>query len=170
LENALALDDSTFWGALPMLEHARDLQVRECATRLRNRQLPKCIDIRHRLISEIGLGTATSAKKKDELKRQLERSIVSIESKLERWAIKHSAGVPKILTDRAIRDPYKRFEESKGPLNQIHIRLADRIVDVASCSSVVEAVESFELFRAYADDDDAKHVIDAIVKNELRSN
>jgi hypothetical protein len=70
--------------------------------------------------------------------------------------------------DRAVRDPYKRFEESKGPLNQIHIRLGgDKIFDVAECSSVIGGIETFELFRAYVTDAEAKSAVEKIVREEL---
>lgn len=92
--------------------------------------------------------------------------VASIDEKLIGWSSERSNGFPRIITDRAIRDPYKRFQESKGPLNQILIRTAsDEIVDVAEFSPVVAAIESFELFRAYVDgnDDEARVAIDGIV-------
>ena len=46
LENALALDDAIFWGMLPLMAEAEDSLIAECASRLRERRLPKCIDIR----------------------------------------------------------------------------------------------------------------------------
>ena len=169
LDNALALDDAVFWGALPMLSEARDLQLRELAVRIRDRRLSKCTDVRARIVSAIGLGVTTDSKKREQLKKRLERLVISIESKLERWSELHSNDMPRILTDRAIRDPYKRFEESTGLLNQILIRLTDRkIIDVASCSSFIRAIESFELFRAYTDDDEAKRFVDSTVEDELR--
>jgi HD superfamily phosphohydrolase len=168
LDNALALDDAVFWGALSMLADAEDKQIRDCAIRLRDRKLPKCIDIRHELVSAIGLSARGSAEKRDELKKRLERLIGSIEKQLERWVEGNSDDSPRILLDRAVRDPYKRFQESKGPLNQIHIRLGDKIFDVAESSSVVAGIETFELFRAYVTDTEAKSAVEKIVKDELR--
>jgi uncharacterized protein len=172
LQNAIALDDAVFWGALHMLVDAPDAQIQDCAQRLRDRRLPKCIDLRHELVSAIGLNEAMSAEKREELKRKLERLVISIEKKLQQWSARNSGdGMPLILTDRAERDPYKRFQESKGPLNQIHIRLDDnRIYDVASCSPVIAAVETFELFRAYADEEVARNAIKDIVQTELGRN
>lgn len=171
LDNALALDDSVFWGALPMLVDSRDEQIQDCAKRLRERRLPKCIDIRRMISSEIGLGPGTEPRRRDELRKKLERLVASVETKLDRWAQTNSTGAPRIMTDRATRDPYKRFEESKGPLNQIHIRVSGtEILDVASCSSVIAAIESFELFRAYTEDGEATSMVEKVVKDELRSN
>jgi len=160
VDTALALDDTVFWGALPMLAEAPDRKIRNCAIRLQHRQLPKCIDIRHKLMAALELRKALTPAQRAELQKKLDRLIASIEAKLNRWAEKNSSNeAPRILTDRATRDPYKRFEESRGPFNQIHMRLADnQILDVASCSSVIAAVESFSLFRAYATDDAAARV------------
>jgi HD superfamily phosphohydrolase len=169
LDNAASLDDAVFWGSLHLLVDAADTQIQDCATRLRDRRLPKCLDLRHRLASAIELDRAKNLRERDELKKKLERLIISIEKGIDAWTKKQpSAGAPLILMDRAERDPYRRFQESKGPLNQIHIRLADgQISDVASCSSVIAAVETFELFRAYTDDDNGRRAVEDIVRAEL---
>jgi uncharacterized protein len=169
LENALALDDTVLWGSLPMMGGAPDKQIRECALRLRDRRLPKCIDVLAELRSAMKLDKISDAEEREGLKKQIERLITSIKEQFEAWATANSDGVPRILTDRETRDPYKRFEESKGPLNQIHIRLDDKIHDVAHCSQVIAALKSFELFRAYVDESDgeARTAVEAIVHDEL---
>jgi HD superfamily phosphohydrolase len=171
LDNALALDDAVFWGALSMLAESQDKQISFCAKRLRDRKLPRSIDIRNRLISEIGLDKASDLSGRAEKKERLERLIASIKKRLQAWAENESHGTtPRILIDQAVRDPYRRFQESKGPLNQIHIRVGnDSILDVAECSSVLAAVEKFELFRAYVDREDAvaEERVDKIVSEEL---
>ena len=43
---ALNLDDTVFWGALPMMIYAEDPLVQRCAVGLKERRLPKCVDIR----------------------------------------------------------------------------------------------------------------------------
>jgi len=172
LDNALALDDTVFWGAQQMLAEAKDTLVSECAIWLRDRRLPKCIDIRRKLISAIGSPRPTMpSHERDALRARLERLITSVEERLQAWSLEKSPNVPRILTDRDKRDPYRRFEESKGPLNQIRMRTADGgILDVAECSSVIAGIETFELFRAYVDDNDgeAKAIVENITNEELR--
>lgn len=171
LERALALDDTVFWGALPNLVEAPNELISECAKRLRDRRLLKCIDIRHQLDTSIAPVTGVEPRDREERKKRLERLTASIERRLQEWAEKNSKSVPRILADRAARDPYKRLQESKGPLNQIHIRAPDGSVrDVAERSAVIAAIETFELFRAYVDDNDeeAKSAISGIVTEELR--
>lgn len=169
----ISLDDTVFWGALPMLRDAADLQVRDCSARFINRRLPKCIDIRQQLVTTIAPERPTTANEREAFRKRLARLCVSIEKRLQDWSSDKSTAIPRILTDRAARDPYKRFQESKGPLNQLLIRGADnRIIDMVDCSPVVAAIEPFDLFRAYVDDNDvdAKTVIADIVKQELKGN
>ncbi len=89
------------------------------------------------------------------------------------WSNENSTTTPRILIDRAERDPYKRFQESKGPLNQILTRTAgEQILDLAEFSATVAGIEKFHLFRAYVDSDDldAKSFIDTSIKQALRGN
>ena len=169
LENVLSLDDTVFWGALGLLADSRDQAIRECASHLRDRRLPKCIDVRQELVSSLGSSKGLSVDEREARNKRLERLIGSIEKRLQDWTTTNSSGMPRILTDRASRDPYKRFQESKGPLNQIHIRSGNTISDVAECSSVIAAVETFELFRAYVIDAEAKTQVEKIVKEELET-
>jgi HD superfamily phosphohydrolase len=171
LDNALALDDTVFWGAIAMIAYAEDECIRDCANRLLHRRLPKCIDVCARLVDEIGLAKITKPTERVELKQRLERLVTQIDKRLHAWAKnKKVNGVPRILTDRARRDPYKRFQDDKGPLNQIHIHVGGgKILDAAECSPVIAALEPFDLFRAYVDenDQDAKEKIESIVREEL---
>jgi HD superfamily phosphohydrolase len=170
LDNALALDDTVFWGAVQMLSEASDKILSECATRLRDRRFLKCVDIRNRLISEIAPRDLSSSAGRDDLKVKLERLIPSIDEQLQQWSEQRSDGLPRILTDYAVRDPYKRFQDSKGPLNQIQMRTTDgNIRDMAEVSSVVAGMQTHELFRAYinADDSEARAAVEAITNCEL---
>lgn len=171
LDSALCLDDSVFWGALSLFADAADNVIRDCATRIRDRRLPKCFDLRNRFVAKLGDTKSATLEQRRELKVRLERLVGSVDERLRGWAAKNSKDVPRILTDRTSRDPYKRFQESKGPLNQIHIRMPDgRILDVAEFSSVIASIESFELFRAYASDDDteAKAFVEETIADALK--
>jgi hypothetical protein len=46
LKQAIALDDTVVWGALPLMAEASDSLVAEFSQRLRERNLMRCIDIR----------------------------------------------------------------------------------------------------------------------------
>ncbi|HRI92082.1 MAG TPA: HD domain-containing protein [Accumulibacter sp.] len=173
IARALSLDDTVFWGGLPMLDEAPDPLVRDLATRLRDRRLPKCVDIYQRLVSVMAPAHAPTLQDREARKKRLKRAISSIEERLQAWSNEKSEIIPRILTDKAERPPYKSFQDSKGPLNQIRIRLGNqKILDLEESSRVVAAIETFELFRAYFDeaDSEAKNMIESVVNEELRSN
>ncbi len=166
LENAIALDDMVFMGALPMMVEADDPAVKELAARLHRRQLPKCIDIRSSLIDSLGVRFVRS---KDSAER-LQKATILIEERLQEWNDNNSSSAPRILIDRAHRNPYRQFQETKGPLNQIRIRTAPgEILDLAEHSPVVAALENFVLFRAYVDrlDTDATIMVERTVNQVL---
>lgn len=173
LSRALSLDDAVFWGALPMLDEAPDPLVRNLATRLRDRRLPKCIDIYQRLVSAIAPEHASTPEDREGRRKRLKRVISSIEERLQTWSTEKSKITPRILTDKAERPPYKSFQDSKGPLNQIRIRIRNQtILDMAESSRVVAGIETFELFRVYIDeaDSEAKKIVDTVVTEELGRN
>lgn len=171
VENALALDDTVFLGGLSLMSSAADQCVAICANRLYERRLPKCIDIRARLEAACALQPPANPAEntKDKL---IERKITRIRERLEAWSKENTAEAPRMFIDYSVRDPYKRFQESKGPLNQIRIRSTDgRILDMAESSPVVSGIKTFHLFRVYIDggDTDARSVIESAVQEALRS-
>jgi HD superfamily phosphohydrolase len=157
IASALALDDTVIWGALSLLADARDPCVAELATRLRDRRLYKCSDIR----------AAAEAKITPD---KIDEKCAAISEKLTDWSAQNSLGSPRILIDQATRSPYKRLEETKGPLDQINIRtLGNKLVDLSSQSEVVGAIKAFTLFRAYVagEDHEAKSAVEKITAGEL---
>lgn len=168
IESALALDDTVFWGSLGLLTEAQDSLIKECALHLQDRKLPKAIDIGIELKKAVP--ESKNGASKEDRRKKIERLTASVERRLAAWSEENSDGMPRIFTDRTARDPYKRFEESKGPLNQIHIRIGEEIKDVAECSRVIGAIERFDVFRAYVRDTEAKNRVERILKEELRKN
>jgi hypothetical protein len=75
----------------------------------------------------------------------------------------NSSEWPRILTDEANREPYKSFQQSKGPLNQIRIKTGTgSLVDLGDRSKIVAAIKPFRLFRLYLADaaEDASRFIE----------
>ncbi len=162
VENVLMLDDTVVWGALSLMVDAGDELIAEFSKRLRDRLLFKCHDIRDQLAQELG-EAATSA--------SVSAASLGVEQKVEEWTKNNTNGTPRILLDRAKREPYRLFEESKGPLNQIMLRRGvGNLVDVSKLSRVVDAIEPFVLFRLYTRKDDvlAKSFIKATIAEEAR--
>jgi HD superfamily phosphohydrolase len=174
LDNALLLDDTVFWGALSSLAEAADPLIGNYALRLRDRHLLKCVDIRERLLAKLPApppSADTESRKKHAA--LLARLSDRIKLEISDWNGEKFTNLPRILIDQAHRSPYKRFQDSDTPLNQIHIRIEDdKILDVAERSAVVAALEPFELFRVYVDRHDDECVkkigliIDGSIENE----
>ncbi len=165
---ALNLDDTVFWGALPMMVDAEDSLVKKCAVGLKERKLPKCVDIRHRvaLLNPMELGL--SREDRNAYVAQLNLYCKRIAEKIKSLAAEQSEDKGLIFVDESKRNPYKKFESSQTPLNQILIRQGDgSCADMAHLSSVVSGAETFEVCRAYyfPDDKEGKDMIEEQIKN-----
>jgi uncharacterized protein len=172
VENILVLDDAVIWGSLPLMMTAKDRLVAEFSTRLGARRLYKCVDIHAELRHAIrGYHKKLPKGKAAALQvLKFDKACVSINEKITEWVSLDRSEIPRILIDVAVREPYKRFQESKGPLNQIRIRIPgeDELVDLGERSKIVGAIEPFRLFRVYvngADDDALKYVRSVIEKD-----
>ena len=170
IENALALDDTVFWGALSELKRAKDKQIAEYASRLSDRKLLKCFDVLEYMQSQMGLKKTTLSGNRQEVKDKIVRIQPSVKSKVEEWITDSIAkdGEKLLLLDDAKRDPYKKFSESKGALNQIYVRptkgQAPR--DLVEVSSIVTHLEPFQLLRVYCTQElgsNTKHELEEII-------
>jgi hypothetical protein len=80
-------------------------------------------------------------------------------------------GAVRFLVDEDVSHPYRRFQESNTPLNQILVRLGDgSLHDIADLSPVIARAEPLTLCRAYVfrDDTDAGAAIDNIISTRIR--
>jgi uncharacterized protein len=92
--------------------------------------------------------------------------------KITEWASQNKGGLPKVLIDVDVREPYKRFQESKGPLNQIRIRTQDgELVDLGERSKIVAAIEPFRLFRLYVERNDSstQQFVRSVIQKEAKN-
>lgn len=167
LENALRLDDSVFWGSLCFLIAAQDPLVSEYSTRLQNRLLMKCADVRQQVASTIPIDRNMNADQRREREARVTIAVKSIFEDLEQWSVERAkAGKRELLFDAYKRSPYKKYQDSQTPLNQILIRIGKSIEDMAHLSSVVAGAESFEINRIYFDenDDEARTHISSVIE------
>jgi HD superfamily phosphohydrolase len=155
LENIMLLDDTVIWGALSLMADASDPVVSDFATRLRDRRLYKSVDVRSRLAHRFG-----------EDDNRIDIACAEIAADVSEWVSENSSEWPRILTDEANREPYKNFQQSKGPLNQIRIKTGTgSLVDLGDRSKIVAAIKPFRLFRLYladADEDASRFIENAI--------
>lgn len=155
LDLALKLDDTLLWGSLHFTCEAEDALVREYSLRLQERRPLKCIDVRKQIESRTPVRRGMN---RDDIQERDANVTLRIKSALKDAAEISSArqrkGLPEFHLDEYRRSPYKKFQDSQTPLNQILIRQSETIEDMAHLSSVVSSAESFEINRIYLSEDD----------------
>lgn len=168
IARALDLDDALFWGALPLMADAKDLEIRKYSEMLRDRHLPKCVDIK-KSFEELNPGPASTELEDRRMHdAKLRIACKNTVTKIKEFSDKRSKSEPRILIDEARRDPYKKFQDSNTLLNQILIRRGeDLFEDMAQISAVVASAETFEVCRAYYEKDDS--VGKDMIENEIRT-
>jgi len=166
LLSALRLDDFVFWGSLPMLVESPDPLIRQSAIQLRERRLPKCIDVRRYLEQFDPIAPDMDNEARREREARIRLKCKEITRKIQEESDQRNPSDPQILLDEVRRSPYKKFGESKTRLNQILIRQGDgHFEDMAHLSPVVASAETFEATRIYynADDTDGLSMIQNII-------
>lgn len=165
VDSALDVHDSVIWGALNLLANAKDAIVQEFAIRLRDRRLYKAVDVREEVTKKLGPAASANGS------TALDRICASIREKISEQVAEQDDVSPRILPDETVREPYKEFQESKGPLNQIMIRTrSGELVDLGERSKVVRAIEPYRVYRLYVgeDDDKTRKFLDEIIESEVR--
>lgn len=165
VDKASLLDDTVLWGSLAQMSEASDELVKSFSTRLHQRKLLKCYDIR----LEVSHGLDPKGSNTDEATALIDRCCASIGAKVTDFLTEKRAVVPSILIDDDQRSPYKPVGQSKGPLDRINIRTdGGELVDLKERSGVVAALKTFKLFRAYTDGTDTAP-LRAIVREEIEA-
>lgn len=167
LQRALALDDTVFWGSLPLLLEAEDLEVRKLALSLRERRMCNCIDLRRIVEERLPIKSDERREQHQARTKLVCDEVINALKELQRRAPDEPA---RFLVDQYVRNPYKRFQDSKSPLNQILIRLSpDKVTDMADLSPVIAHAEPFSLSRIYIfrDDTDALDMIENIMRTKI---
>ena len=114
LESILALDDALFWGSLGMMVDATDPGISGLAGQMRDRRLPKCIDIRPKIEAAFPISSDADEDARRDRAKSVDRLIVNIENRLTEWDTTTAGPLPRLYVDRAKRDPYTRGN-AKGP-------------------------------------------------------
>jgi hypothetical protein len=162
LGRALALDDGVFWGALPLLAEAGDMEIRRLATGIRDRKLMRCIDLRQRVEEAL---PDKQGEAREQRQARIKLCCDEIVKKIK--DLQAASETARFLVDQYVRNPYKRYQDSKSPLNRILIRLgAGPPRDMAELSPVIANAEPFNLCRVYTfrDDSDAWDMVENIIR------
>lgn len=177
VESVLALDDTVIWGALSILADASDSTVCDLAGRLRDRRLFKAVNIRSRvkrLLADHKKGSEDELDSESgiaSIEPLVDKACASIQIKIDDWIGKSKKDASRVLVDEGKRSPYKDFQESEGPLNQIYIRLEDeneKLVDIKARSEIVGAIKPFKFLRVYFAEDDHETIefVEKLIKEE----
>jgi len=171
ITNALELDDSVFWGALPLMIDADDSIILQRSKCLWLRSLPKCLDIRQWFEEQIAPIPGGDQKQRDARNARIRLCCPEVLSSFGEWASSRTSDCPPTFVDQARRDPYKKFQDSQSLLNQILIRSGDRCVDMTELSPVVASAERFEVCRVYisAGDTEARSVLENEMATRLQT-
>ena len=142
LSSYLRLDDTVIWGSLPFLENAEDDVISSLASRLRNRELYKAVDVSERF----DVDDASKAK----FRKALSEAKAGGEF-----------GEFDFFEDTASRNPYKRRGyDTPEALSKVLIRTSSEpYVDLATKSKVVAALNEKTVYRVYARNADVKKKI-----------
>lgn len=151
LKCAQKLDDEVIFGAFSQMEDAKDILISNFSSRLRKRKFYKAFDIRKQILDVVFKGKADVG----EFSEMIDALCVGLEEKVKGWNKTNSKVIPRLLLDSAVRSPYKKLSESKGPLNQILIRTPNNdLRDLRNQSGLVRHLEPFKMCRAYFDKSD----------------
>ncbi|WP_448146633.1 HD domain-containing protein [Labrys miyagiensis] len=167
LEIVLRLDDSIIWGALSLMNDADDRLIGQFASRLRDRVLFKCIDVRARIRHEFDPNVTDTP----EHTAKIDACCARVNVNLTEWSKAHSQDIPRVFVDEAKRSPYKDAVGSRGPIETINVRTdGGSLVDLKQRSRVVASLTDFTLLRAYHDrgDGEASKAINDIIDEEVQ--
>ena len=168
LETVLRLDDTVIWGALPLIAEATDDFASSLATRLRDRKLYKCVDIRSRVSHTFD----PEGKGEPEQIAKIDTCCAKVNGKLTEWINNDESRIRRILCDEAKRSPYKDTLGSIGPAERINVKTdGGKFVDIKQRSRVIANLADFTLFRAYHDRDDREvdTVVNRIIEGEVEA-
>jgi HD superfamily phosphohydrolase len=167
LDCAMELDDGVFWGALPMLAEANEREVKKFSTAIRERKLLKCFDLRERVDAAL---PAADDERAEQRQARIKLNCDEVVGALKE---QNQNGTVRFFIDQYSRHPYRRFQESKTPLNQILIRVGDGPPrDLGEFSPIIAHAEPFYVCRAYIfrDDSGAEGVIENTMRTKVKGN
>lgn len=167
LDRAMALDDTVFWGALAMLAEADDEDVRLLSSSLGGRHLTRCFDIRTLVESYL---PHTDGEPRERRFARVKLICDSVVAELRKKNSEKQDVRDRFMIDQYARNPYKRFQDSKTPLNQILIRMGNGVPrDMGDFSPVIGNAEPFTVCRVYVfrNDTEGAGMIENVIGTKL---
>ena len=155
LDLAMKLDDTVVMGALPMLVDSEDKLIAECAKRICNRKVLKCIDVREKL-----KGLVLKQDKGDELRSKIDSLFEKIKTasstgKKDGNYLEDMLANLNELVEQAEKSKNKRLEEKLTILQaEVVSKLADLNKDKSldSLPSLLYDVGRRDVYKEYQND------------------
>lgn len=160
IEAFLLLDDHVIWSSFSLMIEASDPILREFTERILYRRLYKAVDVTGLLSKEIT--SDDKEEKREKIKQEEARIRQSIQ---DSGLLSCNQDVaPLALEDTVKRNPYKRGEGGTSGLDAIRVIDSDeQLKDIREVSDVVGGLDSFNRYRIYYRNDDAKEKIEKII-------
>ena len=155
------LDNSTVWGALPMLVKSKNSCIAELSSRLLERQLYKAIDVTAKIEAAL---TGLPIAEREEKRRKAEASIRQALASSGLLAVTDQA--PGVFDDTVVRDPYRQGQGDGAVLDAIYaIDRSGELKELSHLSPVVAALKKYEVYRIYyrESDEATKKALDGII-------
>ncbi|MBR1219950.1 HD domain-containing protein [Bradyrhizobium sp. U87765 SZCCT0131] len=156
------LDDSSVWGALPLLVQSKNSCIAELSSRLIDRRFYKAIDVTAKI--ELALAGLPLAER-EEKRRKAEASIrVDLNSS---GLLAATDEAPRVFDDTVVRDPYRQGQGDGAVLDAIYaIDRSGELKELSHLSPVVAALKKFEVYRIYyrESDEATKKALDNIIE------
>ena len=146
-QSMLDLDDNVIWDALRDLKQSEDQLVAKLATMLKDRRLPKAIDVRERVKEYFQADEFNELSKKKRYKA-IDSSVGQFEKKLLNYIMEYNLD-EQVWFDSGSRIAYKALSEEPGKLNTIQVLENSKVFGLEQLSDAVEVVEEFKFERVY---------------------
>jgi HD superfamily phosphohydrolase len=165
IDKILALDDACITGAYGLMALSDDEVLRHLAIHLKDRKRLKCIDVREEFERSLGWQATTDNSS------AIDRSCAKIELHAENWVKSRADTIPALFLDHGVRPPYRQLDETKGPLNQIRIKVGREKdapnIDIRDRSRIIAAIQPFKFNRIYVAHDESERFVHGLIREEI---
>ena len=146
-ESLLNLNDCVIWDALRDLRQSEDQLVSKLAIMLKDRRLPKAINVRER-VKEYFQADEFNELSKKKRNEKIDSCVDQFEKRLDDYILEYNLD-EQVWFDSGSRVAYKALSEEPGNLNRIQVLENSKVFGLEQLSDAVEVVEEFKFERVY---------------------
>ena len=146
-ESMLDLDDCVIWDALRDLRQSEDQLVSKLAIMLKDRRLPKAINVRER-VKEYFQADEFNELTKKKRNEKIDSCVDQFEERLDDYILKYNLD-EQVWFDSGSRVAYKSISKERGKLDTIQVLENSKVFGLEQLSDAVEVVKKFKFERVY---------------------